>query len=412
MRVIVLNDHLYPDGGADVAALLSAEALAAEGLDVTLFVADALRADDRVQRRARLVYTGQGDLLGGQGNAAVALQGLWNLPAARALKQLLQGYDPRDTVVHLHSWTKSLSSSVVQAVNAAGFPLVCTLHEFFSVCPNGMLFDHQRGEICERRPMSLSCISTHCDARSYTHKLYRVVRQQVQLGWGGLPGSLRECIVVSRFSERILRPGLPPQARIHHVRNPIDVAQGPAAEVATAPAFLMVARLFRPKGQALFLEACERVGVPAVCVGEGLDLAELQARFPAARFTGQLDREGVTAEMRQARALVLPSLWYETQGLVVAEAAALGVPAVVSDNCAAVDFVQHGQTGLLFRTGDVAELAAALRRLYDDPALAARMGQEARERYWRDPPTPAAHVRELMDVYRQVLERAAAENHK
>ncbi len=408
MKIIVVNDHLYPDGGADVAALVSAEALAAEGVDVTLFVADALRPDDHSERRARLVCTGQDDLLRGQDSAAVALQGLWNRRAARALRKLLRECDPNDTVVHLHSWTKSLSSSVVQAVRSAGFPLVCTLHEFFSMCPNGMFFDHQRGEICTRRPMSMSCISTHCDSRSYSHKLYRVARQGVQHGFGGLPGRLREFIVVSRFSERILRPGLPADAHVHYVRNPIEVARGPAADVAAAPAFLMVARLFRPKGQAVFLEACERAGVPAVCVGEGLDRTQLQTRFPAARFTGHLTRDGVTEEMRRARALVLPSLWYETQGLVVAEAAALGVPAVVSDNCAAIDFVSHGETGLLFRTGDVAELAAALRRLYDDPALAARMGEEARKRFWSDPPSPGAHVRELLEVYGKVLERAVA----
>jgi glycosyltransferase involved in cell wall biosynthesis len=406
MKVIIVNDHLYPDGGADVVALASAEGLAAEGVDVTLFVGDRLRSDDRTLRRTKLVCTGQRDLLSGQQHPGVALQGLWNLPAARALRELLREHDPRDTVVHLHSWTKSLSSSVVQAVTAAGFPLVCTLHEYFSYCPNGMLFDHQTASICTRKPMSMSCVTTHCDARSYAHKLYRVVRHGVQQTIGGMPGALREFIVVSRFSEAILRPALPAGARIHHVRNPIEVPAGPPADVAAARGFVMVARLFRPKGQALFLEACERAGVPAVCVGEGLDLAELQARFPSARFTGQLGREGVAEAMRQARALVLPSLWYETQGLVVAEAAALGVPAIVSDACAAVDFVEHEQTGLLFRSGNVGDLAAALRRLHDEPALAARMGEEARRRFWADPPTPAAHGRELMAVYRQVLERA------
>lgn len=406
MRIIIVNDHLYPDGGADVVALASAEALAAEGLDVTLFVGDQLRADDRSRRLTRLVCTGQQDLLSGRQRAGVALQGLWNVTAARKLRELLRQCDPRDTVVHLHSWTKSLSSSVVPAVQAAGFPLVCTLHEYFSLCPNGVLFNHREASLCQRKPMSLDCIGTHCDARSYAHKLYRVVRQGVQKGPGGMPDRIRDFIVVSRFSERILRPALPADARIHHVRNPIDMpgADTPA-EVAAAAGFVVVARLFRPKGQALFLEACERASVPATCVGGGLELAELQARFPAARFTGQLDRDGVAREMRAARALVLPSLWYETHGLVVTEAAALGVPAIVSDTCGAMDDVEHGETGLVFRSGSVSELATALRRLHDDPALAARMGERARQRFWNDPPTPAAHARELLDVYRQILDR-------
>lgn len=406
MNVIVVNDHLYPDGGADVVALMSAEALAARGIEVTLFVGDRLRADDKALRRAKLVCTNQQDLLGGLTSPAVALQGLWNFAAARALREVLRAHDPHGTVVHLHSWTKSLSSSVVHAIEAAGFPLVCTLHEFFSYCPNGMLFDHQAGAICTRKPMSLSCISTNCDSRSYAHKLYRVVRHGVQLSAGAMPRSLREVIVVSRFSEKILRPALPPAARVHHVRNPIEIVAGAAADVARATDFVMVARLFRPKGQALFLEACEKAGVSAVCVGEGLDLDALRARFPRARFTGQLDRAGVAQAMRNARALVLPSIWYETQGLVVAEAAALGVPAIVSDACAATDFVRHEDNGLLFRSGDVDALATALRRLHDDPALAARLGEQARLGFLADPPTPQTHADELLAVYAQVLERA------
>lgn len=405
MNVIVLNDHLYADGGADVVALSSAEQLARAGATVTLFVADAVRPDDRTPRRARLVTTGQHDLIGDPRRARAALQGLWNVPAARALRALLAEHDPSRTVVHLHSWTKSLSSSVVREVLNAGFPFVCTLHDYFSACPNGGQFDFQRAQICQRSPMSIDCMLTHCDARSYAHKLYRVGRQAIQMSWGGLPGRIEEFIAVSRFSETILRRHLPPDARIVHVRNPIDIEPGPAAEVERHQDFVMVARLLRHKGQALFLSACERAGVPAVCIGEGPDLAELRQRFPTARFTGQLTRAEVSREMRQARALVLPSLWYETQGLVVDEAAALGLPAIVSDACAATDAVEHERTGLLFRSGDVDDLSAALRRLHDYPALAQTLGSRARENFWRDPPTPEAHAQELLQVYAGVLSR-------
>jgi len=411
VNVIVLNDHLYADGGADVVALSSAEQLAAAGARVTLLVADALRPGDRLPRLARLVATGQHDLLHDPQRGRAALQGLWNAGAAKALRDLLAEHAPADTVVHLHSWTKSLSSSVIRATLAAGFPLVCTLHDYFPVCPTGGLFNFQTAQICQRKPMSLDCIACHCDVRSYGHKLYRVARQAVQLGWGGMPGGLREFIVVSRFSEAILRPYLPPDAQVCHVRNPIDIAPGPQAEVAAQQGFVMVARLVRHKGQELFLSACEQAGVPAVCIGEGPDLAALQQRFPRARFTGQLARDQVQAEMLRARALVLPSLWYETQGLVVDEAAALGLPAIVSDACAATDAVQHGRNGLVFRSGDAGSLTSALQRLHEDGAYAQSLGQQAYERFWCDPPTPANHARELLQGYAGVIARAAARRH-
>ena len=110
--------------------------------------------------------------------------------------------------------------------------------------------------------------------------------------------------------------------------------------------------------------------------------------------------------MTHARALVMPALWYETQGLVVEEAAALGVPSVVSDGCAASEAVLHGETGLHFRLGSVTELAAALRRLVDDTTLAPRLGQCAYDRFWRDPPTLASHAQDLLRVYQGILSRA------
>ena len=406
MNVIVVNDHLYADGGADVVALSSAEQLAAAGTPVTLFVADALRPDDRTERKARLVCTGQSDLLRDPRPGRAALQGLWNLTAARKMRALLAEHDPADTVVHLHSWTKSLSSSVVREARDAGFPLVCTLHDYFSVCPTGALYNFQTNSICRLDPMSGQCIRTHCDARRYAHKLYRVARHVVQSGWGGLPGDLREFIVVSRFSEAILRPHLPVDARVVHVRNPIEIEPAAATDLSANYAVVMVARPSRYKGVELFLHACELAEVDAVCIGDGPERVDLEGRFPRVRFTGQLNRAAVSHEMRKARALVLPSLLYETQGLVVDEAAALGVPAVVADTCAAIDSVAHEGTGLVFKSADVGSLAQALRRMVDEPGLAARLGAAAHQRFWRDPPTPQAHARDLMQVYAGVIDRA------
>lgn len=403
MRVIVVNDHLYPDGGADVVALSAAEGCARFGMDVTLFVGDALRPDDQTRRRARLVTLDQHDLLRNPRPVQAALQGLWNVTAARALRKLLDAHDPRDTVVHLHSWTKSLSSSVVKVAHDAGFPLVCTLHDYFTGCPNGTLYNFVEGRVCHRPPMSASCLLTDCDARSYAHKLYRVARQGIQTQWGGLPGRFRHVIAVSRFSERILKPWMPEDVTVHHVRNPIEVAQGPAADVTQSNGFVLVARLFPPKNQEQFLEACERIGVRGTCVGDGPELQALKDRYPTGRFTGPLGRADVAREMAAARALVMPSRWYETQGLVCAEAAALGVPSVVYDGCAAVDFVTHEQTGLVVRSGHVDELALALQRLHLDPGLAARLGSNARAEFWADPPTPHAHAQDLMKVYESML---------
>ena len=67
------------------------------------------------------------------------------------------------------------------------------------------------------------------------------------------------------------------------------------------------------------------------------------------------------------------------KALVVLEAAAKGVPAIVSDGCAARDLIVH-ETGLFFRNGDIADLAEKISAL-QDPKLAEDLGRRAYERY-------------------------------
>ena len=106
--------------------------------------------------------------------------------------------------------------------------------------------------------------------------------------------------------------------------------------------------------------------VIAVFAGDGVlrnDLVSLADRAGVGervRFLGFVNQSGLPATYRGADCLVLPSQ-YEHFGLVVNEAFASGVPAIVSDACGAVgDLVQHGVTGLTYRSGDVATLAAHL----------------------------------------------------
>ncbi len=82
------------------------------------------------------------------------------------------------------------------------------------------------------------------------------------------------------------------------------------------------------------------------------------------RFVGFRGQRALSAFYHAADCLVLPSLYDETWGLVVNEALAHGLPAVVSDavGCAP-DLIDDGVTGAVFERGDTDALAAALRRI-------------------------------------------------
>src|SRR5690606_35386782 len=85
-------------------------------------------------------------------------------------------------------------------------------------------------------------------------------------------------------------------------------------------------------------------------------------------------------------------------GLVALEAAAVGVPVICSDGCAATDFVKHNRNGLWFEHGSATALAARMRELAGDNLTTSRLGRAAYDDYWQSPWTIETHIRELLPV--------------
>ena len=96
-------------------------------------------------------------------------------------------------------------------------------------------------------------------------------------------------------------------------------------------------------------------------------------------LTGQWPHADLPALYRSAD-VVLAVPWYEPFGITPLEAAACGRPLVGTAVGGLLDSVEDGVTGLLVPPRDVPALAAAVRRLLEDPETAAAMGARARAR--------------------------------
>ena len=191
--------------------------------------------------------------------------------------------------------------------------------------------------------MSARCIATHCDARAYSHKLWRVGRQAVQRRFGAMPAGVRQLIAPSHSAAEIVKPFLPPGIPVVILPNPVSVSRRRAVDASGNQPFVMLGRLQHDKGGVVLARAARTAGVRAMFVGEGADTGPIQRANPDAEFTGWLDPDQVRAVIRGSRAVVNASLIYETQGLTLLEAAAEGVPAIVSDTSVAREAVEDGR---------------------------------------------------------------------
>jgi glycosyltransferase involved in cell wall biosynthesis len=162
-------------------------------------------------------------------------------------------------------------------------------------------------------------------------------------------------------------------------------AMGIAPDV---PLLLFVGRVAHEKNIGFLVEALARVrrSVPRAMLaiaGEGPALASLHRQVDglglrdAVRFTGYLDRRGALLDCYAAADAFVFASRTETQGLVLLEAMALGIPVVSTAVMGTRDVVGPGR-GALVPADDVDEFAAAVVRLLGDPALRSRLSEQGR----------------------------------
>jgi rhamnosyl/mannosyltransferase len=152
--------------------------------------------------------------------------------------------------------------------------------------------------------------------------------------------------------------------------------------------FLFVGVLRYYKGLHTLLDALEGADYPVLLLGGGPQEQELRAQAERLglrnlRFLGRLDDEDKACLLQRCHALVFPShLRSEAFGISLLEAAMYGKPMISCEIGTGTTFVNiDGETGLAVPPENPTALREAMRRLWDEPGLAARFGAQARARF-------------------------------
>lgn len=294
-------------------------------------------------------------------------------------------------VIHFHN----ISLVGGPAILAYGDALkLYTLHEHWLVCPTHVLYKFNR-EPCVK-PTCIACTLVH----GRPPQLWRYS--------GLLQRSLTHVdslIAPSRFTLRRHREaGIDrPMAYLPHgldatwaVPSGLSRAE---AKVPERPYFLFVGRLEKLKGaHRLVPHFLDQRATDLVIIGQGSEepaLRRLAGNSPHIHFAGWRQGEMLKAAYAHAVATVVPSLTYETFGLVVVESLSQGTPAIVHDLGGLPELIDASGGGLIYR--HERELAAALETLLHEAALRGRMGEAGRRAFdaqW----TEERHLTGYMDL--------------
>ena len=394
MKVLMVNDN-DPDavvGGSEHYIADLTRALETEGLEVHWFVLGGCSSEDT---RARAPRPGKRVFLPESANRWVSIfRRVAFYPSLnRELTDCLARVQP--DVVHLHN-NYRFPFTILAAVR--GHRVVQTVHDYCAIYPTAH---------CSRR--------RSCAGRSVFAALrhgcltWKLLATEACLLYGRRFLD-RRCVGAFIAPSRDLATHLERMghANVSHVPN---LRLLPQAEPAPAPddqIVLYVGGMVEHKGVATLLAAFARLAadVPQASlwlVGDGLAADEFRAAAVEhgpcqVRFLGQRSPAELAAIYRQARVVVLPSLWLENAPLVAIEASAYGRAVVASRVGGLPELVDDGRTGLLFDRGDIDGLAERLRMLLTNKALAGELGAAGHDRL-AELRSPGKHLERLLPIY-------------
>ncbi len=378
MRVLIAHNAYQQRGGEDMVAEAEAQLLRDHGHEV-------------------LNYQRHNDELAHIGRLQAAVDTLWSRRTTRELGELLRTRRP--DVVHVHNTLPLISPSIYAAADAAGVPVVQTLHNFRLLCPQAMLL--REGRVCE------SCVGRTPWA-GVLHACYRGSRAQsgvlagmlvLHRALGTWATKVQRYIALNAFCrDKFIEGGLP-AARIVIKPNFVDL---PAPPSQPRRGLLYVGRLAPEKGITTLAQAARSLPPGSLRVAGTGPEAERLAGLPAVVMLGALNAQQVAQEMAQAVALVVPSLWYENFPRTLVEAFACGLPVLASRLGALQSLVQDGSTGLHVAPGDAAAWATAMGAALGDAPRMAAMGAAARALYEREYTAQANH-RLLLTIYEEAI---------
>jgi len=394
LRIVVAHNAYQHRGGEDSVVEAEVALLRSHGHAVETF----FRSNDDVA---------------GMSTLSLARQTLWSGRTSHDVAELVRRFRP--DVIHAHNTLPLISPSLYWAAARAGVPVVQTLHNFRLMCLNGLFL--REGRVCEdcmgqlpwrgvaracyrgSRPASAvlaGMLALHRGLGTYRHKVARYIALngfcRGKFIEGGLPAD-----------RVVVKPNFVDWAEGEGSRFKVQGSRENAEGVGDDPGgLLFVGRLSVEKGVATLGAAMALLsGVGLRVAGDGPQAGSLDGVAGVTRL-GSLPAAAVRAEMAQAVALVVPSIWYENFPRTIVEAFASGLPVIASRIGALAELMREGETGLLFEPGNARALADTMAWAQANPQRMAAMGRNARAQYEAEF-SPQVNYRRLMEIYDEAI---------
>ena len=339
----------------------------------------------------------------------LGLKVIYSFEARNKLSRLIEKEKP--DIAHIHKFNNSLTPSILYALKKKGIPVVQTLHDYRTICPNYNLYDFNKFEVCEdckghnyfnalrRRCHEIgasSLVGLNIAIESYLYHFLKTYESTIDL-----------FIAPSNFLMKKLIDFGVDKNKIIHIPYFVHYDKY-TPNYSNFNYLLYFGRLERHKGIKALISAMKRVNsLKLYIVGEGSYRNELEKYMEIDNvknvlLVGYKKGKELNEFIKNSLFTIVPSEWYENCPLAVLESFALGKPVIGADIGGIPDLVDNEYTGMLFERGNVEDLAEKIGYLLNNKNLVAEMGRNARKKI-EAKYNKNEHYMRLIEAYNKVI---------
>ncbi len=362
MKILIINKFYYLKGGSERYAFELAKLLENHGHKVISF---SMQDEKNIKSKFSKYFIKNVNLE--KFNIINIFKFFHNYEAVRKLEKLIK--DEKPDIAHLHNIAHQLTPAIIKVLKKHKIPMVQTLHDYKLICPNAKLFS--RGRVCEKCQGGkyYNCLLNNCLHNSKLKSFMGMLEAYLNNKIFKYYKEVNLFIAPSQFMKDVCVKFGVRENKIRVIYNFIDTDAYSKKKNTNSENeenyILYFGRLAEEKGIGSLLKAMTEINcdIKLKIVGEGPELFNFQFSIFNFQLNDRVELLGakygdeLIEIVKNAKAVVIPSLWPENMPYSVLEALALGKIVIASNIGGLPEIINHGKNGLLFRAGDSKDLA-------------------------------------------------------
>lgn len=329
---------------------------------------------------------------------------IYSFEAKKKFETLVQKEKP--DLVHLHIFQHQISPSILDVIKKYGIPTVYTAHDLKQLCPNYKMMHH--GMICEecKGARYYQCVKNRCVKESFAKSCISVVEGYFHK-WRKSYNAISMIITPSLFYKKKFEEFGIQAEKVIYIPNFLD-KEKPIVNVRgdSKQYYLYFGRLSEEKGLLTLVKAAEKTSINLYIVGTGpmksiVEHYIEEQSLNNVRLFGFKDGQELIDLVGNAKAIIIPSEWYENGPYSAIEALQMGRPVIGANIGGIPELIERN--GILFESGNAESLKEAIQEFENLSEKQYKMMEEASFNMFRDNYTWERHFDKLKKVYLQVL---------